>query len=109
MTTFHKLNFDQQSLPVDAFDYDLILLLDVIEHLADPEQFLIDLRNRSQATEAVRRPPHVVISTPNIAFVAIRMNLLAGRFSYAERGILDITHKRLFTRSSLRRMLRERA
>lgn len=107
MTDFHKLNLDHHRLPVDAFDYDLVLLLDVIEHLADPEQFLLDLRNQSTATDAVRRPPTVVISTPNIAFAAIRFNLLIGRFSYAERGILDITHKRLFTRSSLRRALRD--
>jgi glycosyltransferase involved in cell wall biosynthesis len=107
MTEFHRLNLDQHRLPVDAFDYDMVLLLDVIEHLADPEQFLLDLRNQSIATEAVRRPPTVVISTPNIAFAAIRLNLLLGRFSYAERGILDITHKRLFTRASLKRMLRD--
>ncbi|MCS7032608.1 MAG: bifunctional glycosyltransferase/class I SAM-dependent methyltransferase [Phycisphaerae bacterium] len=107
MDEFHKLDFDHHRLPVDAFDYDMLLLLDVIEHLADPEQFLLDLRNSSQATEAVRRPPYVIISTPNVAFAAMRLNLLFGRFSYAERGILDITHKRLFTRSSLRRMLRD--
>ncbi|HRK32723.1 MAG TPA: class I SAM-dependent methyltransferase, partial [Tepidisphaeraceae bacterium] len=107
MSHFHKLNFDEHRLPVDAFDYDMVLLLDVIEHLADPEQFLLDLRNTSQATEAVRKPPTVVISTPNIAFAAMRLNLLLGRFSYAERGILDITHKRLFTRSSLKRVLRD--
>jgi len=107
MTNFHKLNFDQHNLPVDAFDYDMVLLLDVIEHLADPEQFLLDLRNTSQATAAVRKPPTIVISTPNVAFAAMRLNLLMGRFSYAERGILDITHKRLFTRSSLKRTLRD--
>jgi 2-polyprenyl-3-methyl-5-hydroxy-6-metoxy-1,4-benzoquinol methylase len=107
MTNFHMLDFDKQALPVDAFDYDMVLLLDVIEHLADPEQFLLDLRNTSKATEAVRNPPNVVISTPNVAFAAMRLNLLLGRFSYAERGILDITHKRLFTRSSLKRLLRD--
>lgn len=107
MTHFHRLNLDEHRLPVDAFDYDMVLLLDVIEHLADPEKFLLDLRNSSVARDAVRRPPTVVISTPNVAFAAMRLNLLIGRFSYAERGILDITHKRLFTRSSLKRALRD--
>ena len=49
----------------------------------------------------------MVISTPNVAFAAVRLNLLLGRFPYAERGILDVTHKRLFTRSSLLRTLRD--
>ena len=37
----------------------------------------------------------------------MRLNLLLGRFSYAERGILDLTHKRLFTRSTLRDAIME--
>jgi glycosyltransferase involved in cell wall biosynthesis len=97
--------FDE--LPVDAFDYDVLLMLDVIEHLAAPEDFLVSLRNRSRATEAVRKPPVMVLTTPNVAFFAVRMNLLTGRFNYAERGILDITHKRLFTKRSLKRALTE--
>jgi hypothetical protein len=85
----------------------MVLLLDVIEHIADPETFLVDLRNRSESLTALRKPPKLVISTPNIAFAAIRLNLLTGRFNYAERGILDITHKRLFTRSALVNTLRD--
>ena len=45
--------------------------------------------------------PVIVLTTPNVAFLAMRLNLLLGRFTYGERGILDITHKRLFTRKSL--------
>ena len=107
MSAFHPANLERDPLPVDAFDYDAVLLLDVIEHLAEPEEFLISLRNESRATAAIRRPPAVLISTPNVAFIAVRLNLLLGRFSYAERGILDVTHKRLFTRATLRRSLEE--
>ncbi|MBC7784417.1 MAG: glycosyltransferase [Burkholderiales bacterium] len=107
MSEFHHANLEQDTLPADIFDYDAVLLLDVIEHLADPERFLLDLRNGSQATGEVRTAPTVIISTPNIAFAGIRLNLLFGRFSYAERGILDITHKRLFTKWTLLRTLRD--
>jgi len=36
----------------------------------------------------------------------MRISLFLGRFEYGERGILDITHKRLFTFSTLRRSMR---
>ncbi len=34
-----------------------------------------------------------------------RLLLLAGQFNYGKRGILDLTHTRLFTFSTLRRVL----
>jgi len=105
MSEFRKVNLDSDRLPVDALEYDAILLLDVIEHLAEPEQFLIGLRNHSTYLPAVQSPPTVILTTPNIAFWGIRLNLLLGRFNYAQRGILDITHKRLFTKSTLRQAL----
>ncbi|MGH7819052.1 MAG: glycosyltransferase [Candidatus Binatia bacterium] len=101
MTSFHRVDLERDAFPVDPFAYDVVLLLDVLEHLADPERFLLDLRNTSQALRPGGRSPRLLVSTPNIAFAAVRLNLLLGRFPYAERGILDITHKRLFTRRSL--------
>lgn len=92
---------------VDAFDYDAVLMLDALEDQGEPEEFLIGLRNDSRATQAIRKPPAVVLTTPNIAFWAVRLNLLAGRFSYAERGILHVNHKRLFTKKTLLSSLRE--
>jgi hypothetical protein len=35
----------------------------------------------------------------------VRLNLLLGRFDYADRGILDRTHLRFFTRKTLVAML----
>ncbi len=94
-------------LPVDPFDYDAVLLLDVLEELEDPEGFLLALRNRSRALQPGAVGPAVLVATPNVAFASNRLALLFGRFNYGDRGILDIAHKRLLNRASLLRMLRD--
>ena len=98
---FYLHDLNAPALPVDPAKYDYVLLLDVIEHLASPESFMERLR------EALARTPHVkvLISTGNIAFVVTRLMLLAGQFNYGKRGILDLTHTRLFTFATLRRLL----
>jgi 2-polyprenyl-3-methyl-5-hydroxy-6-metoxy-1,4-benzoquinol methylase len=85
-------------LGYEAFDY--LLLLDVIEHLPSPERFIDQLRAR------LKFCPHVtiVVSTPNVGFFITRFMLLLGQFNYGKRGILDLTHARLFTFASLRRL-----
>jgi SAM-dependent methyltransferase len=103
---FFQADLDQDPLPVDPYDFDCVLLLDVIEHLSEPERFLISMRNSSRHP-AYEARPIFVLSTPNVAFAAIRANLLLGRFTYADRGIMDVTHKRLFTKSSLIAALRD--
>ncbi len=102
MTGFCRFDLSDPEFPLDPRQFDMILMLDIIEHLAEPEEFLLRLK---QALADAERQPLIVLSTPNVAFLLVRLNLLLGRFPYAERGILDITHKRLFTRSSLRRAL----
>jgi hypothetical protein len=49
----------------------------------------------------------VVASIPNIAHGSVRLALLAGRFDYQDLGLLDSTHVRFFTRSSVEDLFRE--
>ena len=77
-------------------NFDFILLLDVIEHLSEPEEFLNGLK------EHIKYYPNTVIiaSTGNVAFFVNRFLCFFGIFNYTKKGILDITHKRLFTKKS---------
>jgi len=49
----------------------------------------------------------VLASTANIGFVINRLMLLSGQFNYGKRGILDLTHTRLFTFASFRRLFEQ--
>jgi len=89
-------------LEFDVKNEDYILLLDVIEHLRDPEQFIDRLRSRFD-----NRPRTLVLTTPNIAFVVQRLMLLFGQFNYGKAGILDRTHTRLFTFRAIEHLLED--
>jgi glycosyltransferase involved in cell wall biosynthesis len=86
----------------DAREYEVVVMLDVIEHLADPEHFLEELRKQLDHT-----PKKLVLTTPNVAFFVQRLMLLGGQFNYGRAGILDRTHTRLFTFRSIRHLLRD--
>jgi glycosyltransferase involved in cell wall biosynthesis len=88
-------DFTQDSEPVDT-----ILLLDIIEHLRQPEALLEKLRQ-----QYAHNDPNVIITTGNIGFFVVRFGLLFGQFNYGKRGILDMDHTRLFTFRALRRAL----
>ena len=79
--------------------FDVIVAGDVLEHLPRPEVLLGFLRR-------LLKPDGVLLlSLPNVANVTVRLGLLAGRFDYASRGILDETHLRFFTRRTGRALL----
>ena len=89
-------------LDVELDEVDVILLLDVIEHLSDPERFLAALRRHFDY-----RTRTVILTTPNVAFIVQRLMLLFGQFNYGKAGILDRTHTRLFTFRSFEQLLRD--
>ncbi len=95
-------NLQAAEFPVDISRFDQIYLLDVIEHLHEPERFLEEMRFAAR-----RHRPEVVIATANVGFFVTRLMLLFGQFNYGRRGILDRTHRRLFTFRSLETMLEQ--
>jgi glycosyltransferase involved in cell wall biosynthesis len=101
LDAFHLHDLNEPDLPVDATAFDYVLLLDVIEHLRSPEQFAENLASRLRLNPDVK----LVLSTGNVGFLLLRMLLAVGQFNYGKRGILDLTHTRLFTCSSLCRLL----
>lgn len=80
--------------------FQTVFALDILEHLKSPEL-------AAQRIFSIMVPGgKLYASTGNIAFWAIRLILLLGHFNYGRRGVLDLTHTRLFTVSSFGRLLR---
>ena len=88
-------------MDVSAFDY--AAMLDVLEHLQSPETFVDTLKAGAERNPALQ----IILSTPNVAFIVSRLMLLAGQFNYGKRGILDLTHTRLFTFGTFRRLFEQ--
>jgi dolichyl-phosphate beta-glucosyltransferase len=79
--------------------FDVVVCADVLEHLPEPERLL------ARISAWLAPGGTLLVSLPNVANVSVRAALLAGRFPYADRGILDRTHLRFYTRDSGRRLL----
>lgn len=76
-------------------NFDLILLLDVIEHMTNPEEYL------QMISSYTKTGAKILISVPNIAHYSIRLSLLFGYFEYTNRGLLDRTHYSFFTKKRI--------
>ncbi len=100
---FFQCDLNYEELPIDSGDYDYILMHDVLEHLAKPEIFLEKIYLACQLSPDSR----IIASTGNIAFFPIRALLLFGQFNYGKRGILDLTHTRLFTFKTFKKLFEQ--
>ena len=102
LDNYKQCDLNNAKLLPSVDHYDVVLLLDIIEHFISPENFLDELRKKSKNTR-----PRIIMTTGNIAFFLMRLNLLFGRFNYGKRGILDMTHTRLYTFHSLKKLLNQ--
>lgn len=89
-------NIEQTSLPFPQENFDCLVCNDVLEHLFDPWAVLRML------TGYLRPGGYIVISLPNVRFSEVVKNLVVRkRWEYEEEGVLDRTHLRFFTESSV--------
>lgn len=92
---------EKLSLPFALESFDLILCLDVLEHLIDPWSTVISL------VRFMKPGASFIASIPNIQHYSILLNLLRGRWNYKVQGLMDKTHLRFFVRSTAVAMLED--
>lgn len=79
--------------------FDVVLGADVLEHLVNPGALI------TQAREILSPDGVAIFCVPNIAHWYPRTRSALGVFDYDQRGILDSTHLRFFTRRSIRKLI----
>jgi len=88
---FSQVNLETDRIPFEIGDFDLILLLDVLEHLSRPQEVL------EQLVVQARPGCQFLVSLPNFHYYSnLAAIIRSGRFAYTDDGILDRTHLRFF-------------
>lgn len=88
-------NFEPKDFPHLKEKFDYIVLLDVLEHLINPDAAIKKLGQFLKTGEKF------ILSIPNIAHASIKSSLLRDDFEYTDVGLLDSTHLRFFTHKTI--------
>lgn len=89
-------NIEQMDIPFEPGSFDVIVITEVLEHLVDPWQAVRRLQTY------LRDGGCIIASMPNVRnFHVLWPLLFAGKWEYQDSGILDRTHLRFFTKSSM--------
>ena len=105
LNSVHRVDLERRGWSATLLDgglsnFDIILFGDVIEHTRQPFAIL------EEARTLLKTHGWIIVSLPNVANLRVRLNLLFGKFDYAESGILDKTHLRFFTLKSARELVK---
>ena len=85
-----------------AGEFDTVIAADVLEHVVNPWDVLVRVK------PLIAPGGQLVASIPNVRNLWLLSEaLLKGRWTYEERGLLDVTHIRFFTLEEIRRMLEQ--
>lgn len=87
--------------PTWAQSFDLIILGDILEHLAEPENCLKVIQLYLNDTG------RILVSVPNVANITVRLGLLFGRFNYQPKGIMDRSHLHFYTLETARKQIEQ--
>jgi len=89
-----NLDLDRLELAELGRGFDVIVIGDLLEHLANPEAVLEALYDLSAPGA------RIVCCLPNMAHLSVIERLVAGDISYDSMGLLDRTHLRLYSPAS---------
>lgn len=96
---------DVESLTTAQFDHlfpsDCWIFGDCLEHLKDPWSLLRKIR------ASIDPDGCVLVCMPNAQHWGVQLRLLSGQFRYEDSGLLDRTHLRWFTRTTMLEMFQE--
>jgi glycosyltransferase involved in cell wall biosynthesis len=82
-----------------AATFDYVILGSTIERMKSPEAAL------HKILRTLKPGGRVLACVPNVANLYVRLKLMAGRFDYEPKGIMDPGHLRFFTLHSLHSLL----
>jgi 2-polyprenyl-3-methyl-5-hydroxy-6-metoxy-1,4-benzoquinol methylase len=85
-----------ETMELDLAPCDLILCLDLLEHLVDPWSAV------ERLSKVLLPGGYIIASIPNVQHFTVSLNLLRGRWRYTRQGLLDSTHLRFFTYATVR-------
>lgn len=96
-------NIEKYDLPINEDVFDTVIILNELQRLNEPEAFIEILSNW------LKKSPNsqIIVSTTNIGFFMIRFMLLFGFYNHGIKGVLDISHKRNYTFSSLKKLFEQ--
>jgi 2-polyprenyl-3-methyl-5-hydroxy-6-metoxy-1,4-benzoquinol methylase len=95
-------NIDHIKEGISPHSYDTAILSDVIEHVYNPWEMLVQLKNW------LTDDAQILLSIPNVQNVQILDSLFQnGQWTYQKQGLMDVTHIRFFTRKSIVQLMRE--
>jgi SAM-dependent methyltransferase len=86
------LTGNAETLDIPSGGFDLIIILDVLEHLVGPWAMVRRLHS------ALNMGGVIIASIPNVGHYSVAIPLLRGKWEYEDAGLLDRTHLRFFTK-----------
>jgi hypothetical protein len=95
---------DVTSLKAALDDIDgvgVVLLVDVLQHLADPQELLAALA----AWSLDHGSPYLLVTVPHVAHVDMALHLLCGHFDVRQTGPLAAANLRFYTKDTLQRLV----
>lgn len=95
LDALYEGDIETLDLPIEPESLDVVLCLDVLEHLVDPWRVV------RQMHTLLKPGGSLIASIPNVRnFHVLGPLLLLGEWQYTSDGLLDRTHLRFFTRAS---------